>query len=70
MLQMARKMEFSVVGLPHYTIWHLYEPSVDDVKHMEVRSFAPALGESSSLTRPSGNGTGEARQGERREGEG
>lgn len=34
---MARKMDFSVVGLPHYTIWHLYEPSVDDVKHMEVR---------------------------------
>lgn len=37
-LQMARKMDFSVVGLPHYTIWHLYEPSVDDIKHMEVRS--------------------------------
>lgn len=34
--QMARKMDFSVVGLPHYTIWHLYEPSVDDIKHMEV----------------------------------
>ncbi|KAK2066799.1 hypothetical protein P8C59_000585 [Phyllachora maydis] len=33
--KMARKMEFSVVGLPHYTIWHLYEPSVDDIKHME-----------------------------------
>lgn len=29
-------MKFSVVGLPHYTIWHLYEPSVDDIKHMEV----------------------------------
>jgi len=29
-------MGFSVVGLPHYTIWHLYEPSVDDIKHMEV----------------------------------
>ena len=28
-------MKFSVVGLPHYTIWHLYEPSVDDIKHME-----------------------------------
>lgn len=28
-------MGFSVVGLPHYTIWHLYEPSVDDLKHME-----------------------------------
>lgn len=32
---MARRLGFSVVGLPHYTIWHLYEPSVDDLKHME-----------------------------------
>jgi mannan polymerase II complex ANP1 subunit len=36
--QMARRMQFSVVGLPHYTIWHLYEPSVDDIRHMEVGS--------------------------------
>lgn len=28
-------MGYSVVGLPHYTIWHLYEPSVDDLRHME-----------------------------------
>lgn len=28
-------MGLSVVGLPHYTIWHLYEPSVEDLKHME-----------------------------------
>lgn len=28
-------MKFSVFGLPHYTIWHLYEPSVDDIRHME-----------------------------------
>ena len=28
-------MNFSVVGLPHYTIWHLYEPSLDDIRHME-----------------------------------
>jgi mannan polymerase II complex ANP1 subunit len=34
---MAKRMQFSVVGLPHYTIWHMYEPSVDDIKHMEVR---------------------------------
>lgn len=33
--KMARRMKFSVVGLPHYTIWHLYEPSLDDLKHME-----------------------------------
>jgi mannan polymerase II complex ANP1 subunit len=32
---MARRMGFSVVGLPHYTVWHLYEPSVDDLQHME-----------------------------------
>ncbi|KIW01848.1 uncharacterized protein PV09_06697 [Verruconis gallopava] len=33
--KMAKRMQFSVVGLPHYTIWHLYEPSVEDMKHME-----------------------------------
>ncbi|KAI1265896.1 mannan polymerase II complex ANP1 subunit [Xylariaceae sp. FL1019] len=33
--KMAKRMDFSVVGLPHYTIWHLYEPSVDDIHHME-----------------------------------
>lgn len=33
---MAKRMKYSVVGLPHYTIWHLYEPSVDDIRHMEV----------------------------------
>ena len=32
---MSKRMNFSVVGLPHYTIWHLYEPSVDDIRHME-----------------------------------
>lgn len=32
---MARRMQYSVVGLPHYTIWHLYEPSADDLRHME-----------------------------------
>ncbi|KAI9725230.1 MAG: Mannan polymerase II complex anp1 subunit [Chrysothrix sp. TS-e1954] len=33
--KMAKRMQYSVVGLPHYTIWHMYEPSVDDVRHME-----------------------------------
>lgn len=33
--KMAKRMDYSVIGLPHYTIWHLYEPSVDDIKHME-----------------------------------
>ncbi|TQS35345.1 hypothetical protein Golomagni_04236 [Golovinomyces magnicellulatus] len=32
---MAKRMQFSVVGLPHYTIWHMYEPSVDDVRYMK-----------------------------------
>lgn len=36
MTKMAKRMKYSVVGLPHYTIWHLYEPSVEDLKHMEV----------------------------------
>lgn len=35
---MAKRMQYSVVGLPHYVIWHLYEPSVDDIRHMEVRN--------------------------------
>lgn len=34
--KMAKRMQYSVVGLPHYVIWHLYEPSVDDIHHMEV----------------------------------
>ncbi|KAK2827867.1 hypothetical protein FQN49_007264 [Arthroderma sp. PD_2] len=33
--KMSKRMKFSVVGLPHYTIWHLYEPSVDDLRHMK-----------------------------------
>ncbi|GMG19727.1 unnamed protein product [Ambrosiozyma monospora] len=28
-------MKYSVIGLPHYVIWHIYEPSNDDLKHME-----------------------------------
>lgn len=33
--KMAKRLKFSVVGLPHYTVWHLYEPSANDIKHME-----------------------------------
>lgn len=40
---MAKRMGFSVVGLPHYTIWHLYEPSVDDIRHMEVSYREPGF---------------------------
>ncbi|KAJ8100684.1 Anp1-domain-containing protein [Lipomyces tetrasporus] len=32
--KMCKRMGFSVVGLPHYVIWHMYEPSVDDIRHM------------------------------------
>ncbi|AGO11121.1 AaceriAFR357Wp [[Ashbya] aceris (nom. inval.)] len=32
--KLSRSMGFSVVGLPHYVIWHIYEPSSDDLKHM------------------------------------
>jgi hypothetical protein len=38
-VQMSKKMGFSVIGLPHYTIWHEYEPSVDDIQHMEVSTL-------------------------------
>ncbi|EEQ36092.1 hypothetical protein CLUG_00215 [Clavispora lusitaniae ATCC 42720] len=30
--KMARAMGFRVGGLPNYTIWHIYEPSEDDLK--------------------------------------
>lgn len=32
--KMAKKMGFRVGGLPHYTIWHIYEPSDDDLKEI------------------------------------
>lgn len=32
--KMARAMGFRVGGLPHYTIWHIYEPSEDDLKRI------------------------------------
>ncbi|ODV58741.1 ANP1/MMN9/VAN1 family protein, partial [Ascoidea rubescens DSM 1968] len=33
--KLSKTMGFGVFGLPHYTIWHIYEPSKDDIKHME-----------------------------------
>ncbi|RLV90448.1 Mannan polymerase II complex ANP1 subunit [Spathaspora sp. JA1] len=33
--KLSKRMGYSVVGLPHYVIWHIYEPSSDDLKHME-----------------------------------
>ncbi|GMM29521.1 hypothetical protein DAMA08_022660 [Martiniozyma asiatica (nom. inval.)] len=32
--KMCKRMDLQVIGLPHYTIWHIYEPSDDDLKHM------------------------------------
>lgn len=33
--KLSKRMGFNVYGLPHYVIWHIYEPSSDDLKHME-----------------------------------
>lgn len=33
--KLLKRMGFNVYGLPHYVIWHIYEPSSDDLKHME-----------------------------------
>ncbi|CDK24501.1 unnamed protein product [Kuraishia capsulata CBS 1993] len=33
--KLCKRMGYSVIGLPHYTIWHIYEPSSDDLRHME-----------------------------------
>lgn len=32
--KMAKQMGFKVGGLPHYTIWHIYEPSEDDLNQI------------------------------------
>ncbi|CCK71400.1 Van1p KNAG_0G03420 [Huiozyma naganishii CBS 8797] len=32
--KMARKLGFRVGGLPHYTLWHIYEPSDDDLREI------------------------------------
>jgi len=33
--KMARRMGYSVGGLVHYTVWHKYEPSDDDIEKMK-----------------------------------
>ncbi len=30
--KMSKQMGFKIAGLPHYTIWHIYEPSQDDLQ--------------------------------------
>lgn len=32
--KMAKKVGFRVGGLPHYTVWHIYEPSEDDLREI------------------------------------
>ncbi|KAK7207246.1 Anp1-domain-containing protein [Myxozyma melibiosi] len=32
--KMCKRMGLSVIGLPHYVVWHMYEPSVDDMRYM------------------------------------
>ncbi|ODV79389.1 glycosyltransferase family 62 protein, partial [Suhomyces tanzawaensis NRRL Y-17324] len=32
--KMAKQMGYRVAGLPHYTIWHIYEPSEDDLREI------------------------------------
>ncbi|SCU87977.1 LAMI_0D08262g1_1 [Lachancea mirantina] len=32
--KLSRRLGYSVIGLPHYVIWHIYEPSSDDLKYM------------------------------------
>lgn len=54
---MAKRMKYSVVGLPHYVIWHLYEPSVDDIHHMEVTASQYSGFSLTSTNLIVGNGT-------------
>lgn len=44
--KMSKKMGFKVGGLPHYVVWHIYEPSEDDIKDIalvEARGGVEAL---------------------------
>src|SRR5271170_5146638 len=38
-------MGFEVVGLPHYVIWHVYEPSEDDLQRMAEMAKEKAVKE-------------------------
>lgn len=33
--KLSKQMGYLVIGLPHYVIWHIYEPSSEDLKHIE-----------------------------------
>lgn len=51
--KMARKMGFRVGGLLHYTLWHIYEPSEDDLVEIarleRLKRRAPGDGTDSGL---------------------
>ena len=49
--KMAKRMQFSVVGLPHYTVWHMYEPSIDDIRHMEEMEMERVAREQEEMAR-------------------
>lgn len=51
--KMCRRMGLSVIGLPHYVIWHIYEPSSDDIKHMEWMAEEEDRRESERMQRES-----------------
>lgn len=33
--KLCKTMGYQVIGLPNYVIWHIYEPSVQDLQHMK-----------------------------------
>lgn len=35
--KMCKRMGFSVAGLPNYVVWHIYEPSEDDLMKIAIR---------------------------------
>ncbi|KAK9366514.1 Anp1-domain-containing protein [Lipomyces kononenkoae] len=35
--KMSRSLKFTVAGLPHYVIWHIFEPSEDDQKVLKEK---------------------------------
>lgn len=37
--KMSKRMGYLVIGLPHYVIWHIYEPLTDDLKYMEQQAI-------------------------------
>ncbi|KAG0690570.1 Mannan polymerase II complex anp1 subunit [Pichia californica] len=34
--KLCKKMGYQVIGLPNYVIWHIYEPSIQDLQYMKL----------------------------------